>query len=1321
MKKLSLILFLIMLGGLGLQAQPPSFRHYLVENGLSYNSVLCSVQDGRGFMWFGTKDGLNKFDGYTFKVFRNERGNPSSLGSNFIHSLHVDQQGILWVGTLRGLYSYNALTETFALFAPSRNDDIRDIESDLAGNLWYIAGDNLTCYNPVTRIVRTYPPGRYFNATSICVRKNGEIWVSTTDGFLQQYDARRDTFRPHNVFRNSKPVISNWVDKIYDTGRNSFLIGTSNQGVKLFDIRSGSYRDAITYNQDGTEIYARDFIHRGGDEYWIATESGLLIYNLTTGAYEQLVKHRPDPYALSDNALYTLCKDREGGIWCGTYFGGLNYCAVPYAPFEKFFDTGAPGALHGNAVREITSDRNGKIWVGTEDGGLNRFDPASESFVNFRPTGSSGIAHYNIHGLLTHGNELWIGTFERGLDVMDVGTGRVIRHYAAGSGPNDLKSNFVESIYGTSEGRILIGTSMGVYAYNRMQNNFDRLQYFPAWYHYCAFAEDSSGNLWAGSLRNGLLSYNKKSRKTTSFTSGSGRHSLSNNSINGLFIDSHGDLWIATEHGLCRYRQKTGDFDILDKNSGFPSNVFYKIAEDKKGNLWITTAGGLSSYGLQSKKITNYSKANGLLSDQFNYNSGYTDKQGRMYFGSVNGLVRFNPNAFRQNAYAAPVYLTGFQIYNDEVPIKEKGSPLSQSINFTRKIKLRHLESTFSIDFAALSFTAPEMTGYRYKMEGLEKKWTYLKGNRKVYFTKLAPGRYTFLVRAATGGGSLNSPVTKLEIEVLPPFWLSSWAYLCYFLAGACLFYFLLRNYHRKIDEQNRRKYDLLEAEKEKEVYRAKIEFFTYLTHEIRTPLTLIKGPLEEVMRQAGPSGNVRANLESVEKNTDRLLSLTNQLLDFRKAEQRGFSLSFVRVDIAALLRENCRQFESEAVRKGFSFSLDLPASPFEAYADPEALNKILSNLLQNAFKYADLQVNVSLTTSSQHFEIRITNDGDLIPVQLRKRIFEPFYRISEKESGTGIGLPLAAALTQLHEGILAAEADEAGMNVFVLRLPHHHTDEFEFAAPGLAVPEPGFAIDDCQGDERIKILVVEDQEDIRKFLIRLLSPSYQLFTAATGEEAMSALNSEDISLIVSDVMMPGMNGFTLCAQVKQDTAFTHIPVVLLTARNDMRSRIEGLESGADAYIEKPFSPEHLQKQIVTLLTGRENIRRHFASSPAALLPSVASNRADKDFLDRLDHIIQRYLADSMFDIDQLAGHMNMSRPTLYRKIKAVAGMTPHELMNLTRLKKGAELLLETDFKIYRIAAITGFSSQSQFTRSFQKQFGLSPKDYVQSRKTRVM
>lgn len=1302
--------------------QSYSFRSYRAENGLSYNSVICSIQDSKGFMWFGTKDGLNKFDGYTFKVFRNDKKNPKSIGSNFIHSIYEDQHRVIWVGTLKGLYQYNTETEEFILLKPSLNSDIRDVKADHEGNIWYIAGDNLSRYNQKTGTVETYQEREFFNATSICIRTNGEVWIATARGDLQQYDARHNSFKAYNVFHQSKPVISNWIDKIYDTGQNSLLVGTSNQGVKLFDLGTKTYKDILTYSPaDQTEIYARDFIRYSEQEYWIATESGLFIYNMATGKYLNLRKKHGDPYSISDNAVYTFCKDKEGGIWLGTYFGGLNYYPKPYMPFEKFFFNEGANSLYGNAVREITKDDFGHLWIGTEDGGLNKFNPQNGHFEHFSPDKKSGsVSHYNIHGLLADGKELWIGTFERGLDVLDIPSGKVVRHYVAGPGPGNLKSNFIESLCKTSAGKILVGTSAGLHQYNRASNDFTQLPQFPAYYHYAVLLEDPKGTLWAATLRDGLYFYNPSTGKTGYYKNDpKDENSLSSNSINGLFLDHMDRLWVSTENGLCRLDEKKGKFSVYEKKDGFPSNVFYNILEDQQHLLWISTSKGLVCFNPSTGSTKSYTNANGLLGDQFNYSSGFKDSGGRMYFGSLKGFIRFDPNCFIKNNFTPPVYITNFQVFNQDLPINKENSPLSKSINFTNEITLKYEQSTFNIDFSALSYTAPEMTEYRYKMEGMDKKWTHLKNNQKVYFTKLLPGSYEFMVQASSDGGKWDSKITVLKIRVLPPFWASNWAFAFYIVLLTGIVYYLVRNYHQRTEARNRQKFEALEVEKEKEVYRAKIEFFTYLTHEIRTPLTLIKGPLEDVMKQSGHQSGIQGSLLTMEKNTNRLLELTNQLLDFRKTEQKGFSLNFVLVNISELLEQNYLQFQGTAVLKGISFAIDLPGEILFAYADPEALNKILSNLLDNAVKYAAKKVLIRLRSVGQDFRIEIKNDGQLIPERLREKIFEPFFRIGNKNNGTGIGLPLARSLALLHEGRLDMEFSNEQMNTFVLELPLHHHKEFIIEK--VQSPPENEAL--SEGDKesgvnpRATLLLVEDNKDVRTFIAGVLARDYQVLQAADGDKAQDMMEDANIQLVISDVVMPGMDGFELCRRIKENADYTHTPVILLTARNDLHSRIEGLESGADAYIEKPFSPEHLLSQVHNLLAAREKMRSHYASSPVAHLHCLAHNQNDKLFLDKLDEVINKHMAGNLFDVDHLAEAMNMSRPTLYRKIKSISNLSPHALINISRLKKGAALLVESDYKIYKIATMIGFNSQAQFTRSFQKQFGITPKKYANSKK----
>ena len=1283
--------------------------------------MICSLQDKKGFLWFGTKDGLNRFDGYTFKIFRNDPDNPKSIGNNFIHSLYEDKDQNIWVGTLIGLYRYNPLNESFDLIEVTKNRDVRDIKLDSKGNIWYIAGLTLCKYNEKSKKLKTFDARIHSGATSLSITANDEVWVSTTDGFIQKYKETKDTFENYNVFINSKPTISSWIEKLYDTGKGFFFIGTSNQGIKTFDTGTLTYKDILAANPDQTPIYARDFIAKGDDEYWIATESGLFIYNLKTGKYNNLRNKFDDPYSISDNAVYTLARDKEGGIWAGTYFGGVNYYPNQYTSFEKFFPQGGTNSLSGYAVREICNDKDGNIWIGTEDGGLNKLNHKTGVFEHFKPTGAkTSISHTNIHALLAVDNELWIGTFERGLDVMDINTSKVLRHYSAGQAPNELKSNFIESMLKTRSGEILVGTSFGLYRYNRAGNDFTLLNEVPGNLHYSNLIEDDHGTIWASSLRDGLYFYNPGNK-----TSGYYRHeennrkSLSSNAVNSTFIDAKGGLWVATENGLNRFNEKEGNFRRYNSKSGFLSNVFYKILEDMKGNLWISTSRGLVCFDTSTNRIKSYTKANGLLSDQFNYSSAFKDLNGRMYFGSVKGLISFFPDQFRQNKFVSPVYITGFQIYNKEIEINKKNSPLTKSINFTDEIELAHDQSTFSIDFAALGFTAPEMTEYTFKMEGLDKNWTYLKTNRKVYFTNLLPGTYIFKLKAANSSGIWSNKITELKIVIKPPLWASPLAFLFYALLIAVAIYYAIRYYHQRISNKNKRKIELWESKKEKELYQAKIEFFTYVTHEIRTPLTLIKGPLEDVMKKAEEVPAITDNLVIMKKNTNRLIELTDQLLDFRKTEIKGFNLNFVNVNVSKLLEENCLRYKSAMEKKGLMLSVNLPEEPLYAYADPEALNKILSNLIDNAVKYAAGQIEITLNSDTDTFDIEVKSDGDLIPSNMHKKIFEPFYRMesNKDQRGTGIGLPLARSLAELHEGTLMLSTDDGIGNVFSLTLPKHHEREFKINDDPL---DEGQGVREASTENRNMespvILLVEDNIEIREFIADKLIKDFKVIETANGQEALNVLKERSIHLIISDIMMPVMDGYELCKAVKDNLEYTHIPIILLTAKNTLQSKIEGLEVGADAYLEKPFSPDHLLTQISNLLASRDKIKNYFASSPLVHIKSMAYNKADEAFLEKLNEIINKNIDNKSLDVDLLADTMNMSRPTLYRKIKAISNLSPHELINITRLKKAAELLVEGNYKILKIASMTGFSSQAQFGRCFVKQFGMTPSEYAGSK-----
>lgn len=1032
------ILCILLLNAAKLYGQFADVVHYQVENGLSHNAVICTLQDRQGFMWFGTLHGLNRFDGYTFRSFLRS-DSTGSLGNNGIVCLYEAANGLIYVGTEGGVYIYNPRTEEFRQLDKKVNGVINAITNDLQGNIWLCSSGSIFRYQPEKNELIAVPG--FPSATSLCLGGDGNIWAVSADGRIAVYNAATRSFSQYSLFDHSRPVNSHWVQKIVPEGKDTLLICTTKQGVKLFDIRTLTYHDFFSTSPEGDEIYARDILKKEQDEYWIATESGVYIYHPAAKTTINLKKKYNTPYSISDNAIYCLLKDKEGGIWAGSYFGGINYFPVPYYSFEKFFPQPGTPSLSGNAVREIHPDKYGRLWIGTEDGGLNCYNPATGQFKNIQPSAppAVGLSHTNIHGLLVTGDSLWIGTFEHGLDIMDIRTGKFIKHYENGPAPHQLKSNFIYSLLQTRNGDIYLCTSYGFHKYNRKDDNFDVIRELPNYVFYITAFEDSKGNIWAGGSRDGVFFYNPKTRRNQVYVHlDTDTSSLANNRVNCIFEDSKHRIWVGTDDGLCLFLPATGNFKRYRLEHGFINTMIFRIEEDKRQRLWISTAKGLACFDPASEKATVFTRDNGLLNDQFNYNSSYVDSLGTMYFGSVKGMIRFNPESFKENHFRAPVYFTGLQIYGREALV---GDALNKSISFTDSIVLAHDQSSFSIDFAALSYTSPKTTAYAYKMEGLDADWTYLSTNRKAYFTKLSPGIYHFLVKAASSNGKWSDAPKSLYIRILPPFYRSYPAYAVYVLCLLAIIISVIRWFHQRAVARQKREMERLAHEKEKEIYQAKIEFFTHIAHEIRTPLTLIKGPMEKVIQRVEEVPQIQKNLRIMERNTDRLLDLTTQLLDFRRTETHGFSLTFTHTNISELLREIFTRFTAAAEHKNLDFQLDMPNTPFYANVDAEAINKIISNLLNNAIKYAATRASMHLLQISETdttFTVLVKNDGYLLSTEIAEKIFEPFFRVkaTASESGAGIGLSLSKTLAELHNGQLVLAPHEGPLNVFSLTLP---------------------------------------------------------------------------------------------------------------------------------------------------------------------------------------------------------------------------------------------------------------------------------------------
>ena len=1293
------------------EAQNRSFKQLKVEDGLSHNSVISMLQDDNGFLWFGTKDGLNRYDGYNFKVFRNEPDIENSLGSNFIRCLY-QFNNFLWVGTDTGLFQYNDKTESFTLIESTKDKPVLDIEGDSNGNLWFIASGNLHKL-PVSQKSSKEEVFDKFYTSFITTNKEGEVFVSSSDLFYQ-YIPQNNSFKRIDLEANKGDLKNLIITTINAQSKDSIFIGTKNRGALLFNRKTNTLTPLLKENEN--PLFVREFLMKNSKELWIASESGIFIYNLVNGTYQNYKKNYNNPYSLSDNAIYSLVLDREDGVCFGTYFGGVNYYPKQYTPIDRYFPRVGENSISGNAIREIKKDSFGNIWIGTEDAGLNKFDPKTGDFQNYSSVRNQGIlSHYNIYLIMPRKDELWIGTFEHGLDIMDIKTGKIKRHYGTSLQEGGMRSDFILYIYETRNKDVYILTSSGIHRYKPESKSFELIEGFPEIYHYTTFIEDNKGVLWAGTYWDGLFYYNPKTNDKGFYRfERNNKSSLSSNVINGLFEDSNNNLWITTENGLNLFNPKKNNFSRYTTEDGLPSNVTYSILEDNDSNLWISTSNGLVEFNTKKQEFKIFTKSNGLLSDQFNYSSAFKDKKGKMYFGSVNGLISFNPDEFKQNKYHPPIYITNIQINNQDVSVKKENSPLDTSITFSENIKLNNQQSTFTLEFASLSYTAPEMTKYWYKLEGLSDNWIPIGKNHQVSFNELPAGDYTFKVKALNSHGVWSSENSSLKIEILPPFLTSNFAYTFYTILLILFIFYLLRYYHRYNRDKNNNRIKELENDKEKEIYQAKIEFFTNIAHEIRTPLTLIKSPLEKLLSLKYKSMEIPKNLGIMERNTSRLLDLVNELLDFRKTEMKHVKLSFVEVNISQLMEETYIRFSQLIKDENIQFNITKQEDIY-AFVDEEAIKKILSNLFSNAIKYCEYKVQVNLIQTEDQFKIIVKNDGDKIPIELKKHIFEPFFRVpgETKKSGTGIGLSLAHSLAELHHGKLFININNTSLNEFILQIPLHQDNEFKAFQNKYKEVEKSEKIRKFNKNSSL-ILVAEDNVELADFIFNELSENYNVIVTSNGREAWKAICKYEVDIVLTDVMMPFKSGIELCKEIKEDIDKSHIPVILLTAKSALSAKIEGLESGADAYISKPFSLNHLQVQISNLLQNRKSIIGHYNSSPLAHLKSLSLAEGDKTFISQLDQQIDENLKDPNLNVEKLARLMNMSRSTLYRKIKDISNLSPNELIIETRLKKAAYLLKTSNLKIYEISEKVGFKSQSSFGRSFQKQFKMTASDFIE-------
>jgi len=1309
------------------------FRHYRNDNGLPNNTVMDCLQDRRGFIWFGTKEGLARFDGFQFKVFLHNPSGSNCLMNNFVTSICEDKDGWIWVGTPKGICYYLPDNDYFGTIVsenPKIEEIVLDVEADNNNCIWIATYSGIYRYSKEIKKLSFYPSNKYFAPRGIDLTKTGDIWMSATDGKIYKYDAQNDIFNGYNILTEQEKSSSIHIVNILDAGYYGLIVSTDFAGLRRFEPNTGSVTNFIERDKTWDNIQIRTTYLYNDEEIWIGSESGIYIYNLKTRLITNLHKVTTDPFSISNNSIRTITRDKEGGVWIGTFYGGANYLPQENKPFEKYYPTMLPGALNGNVVREIRADSYGNIWIGSEDAGLIKYNSQTGLFSSFT-VGSNNvnIGSKNIQGLMLDGNDLWIGTFDDGIYILNILTQKIKSHFTLKNRAFSIGTNSIITFLKTADGTIYAGGANGLYRFNRDTYSFQYLEDVAAGTFVHALLEDTKGNIWIGTYGKGLYKYDRSSGISKKILSEKGDYEgLRYEYITSILEDNSKKIWFTTEGNGFSYIEGEKE-EITRYIPGRDINfaIYCAMAQDRAGNLWITSTRGLLRFDPSSGKYITFTKDDGLLDNNFSYNSAFQDKNGKFYFGTVSGLVSFYPADIKVNTYNPPVFFTGFQVNGKEYFVNSYGSPDFKSVLLTRRIKLKYYQSTISIDFVSPSFTSSNQTEYKYIMEGSDPDWILISGNRKVYYTNLSPGEYRFRVISSSDGETWSPSEALLEIKISPPYWRSAAAYIFYILLSAVIIFIIISFYFKKNALEHQRKIDIIETNKEKEILNAKISFFTNITHEVRTPLTLIKGPLERILKSGNKnSKDTEENLLIINRNADRLLTLTNQLLDFRKTEREMFKLNFTRTDLYGLIESTFNLFLTYCAEKMISIQLHSPVNHYDLAVDREAITKIVSNLLSNAIKFAVTRVDIFLqleTEKENIIRIRVNSDGKLIPKELSERIFEPFYQIDFNkpgEKGTGLGLSLARSLAELHHGNLFLDTSEKKFNSFVLELTKFQEETItrNIEQDGIYPNESDeFDLYGSLENSRPNILLVEDEIEMGRFIAKEISEDYNVILTHNGDEAIKALKKYNITLVVSDVIMPVVNGYELCRQIKSNIEFSHIPVILLTATIHLNARIEGLDSGADAYIEKPFSTDLLIAQIVNLIKNRSLDRQNFINTPLAHFKSVAMNKTDEEFLRKLHATLLDNISENDLSVEKIAEIMGISVSTMYRKVKALTDLNSVEYIRLTRLKKAAELLSEGNYRINEISYLVGFSSPSYFATSFQKQFGISPTQFIRKLK----
>jgi signal transduction histidine kinase/ligand-binding sensor domain-containing protein/CheY-like chemotaxis protein/AraC-like DNA-binding protein len=1344
-----------------------------IEKGLSNNSVRCIYQDRNGFMWFGTYDGLNRYDGYEFKVFRNSLEDSNSLPHNFIYAIHEDADYNVWIGTGQGIAIYNSITSAFRRpwyihydnkWRARITGNVNAFDVDKQGN-FYI-GTNGTGLMVHKRgadaanqfaVLRDGKPTTGYNVTAIKIDKKNRVWLFIARLGLCLFDTNLQKIVPVNSQLQ-------WASSLEVDAEDHVFIGTPN-GVYKYSMADASLKLAYAETLNNVVSGNTTSLAIASDgNMWIGSRGGgVSVCDLAGHSIQQLIPGE-SRQSLSSEYVSAIYEDREGRKWLGMIKGGINiystgqslFRTISREPFNR-------NSLINNFASTFLEDNNHQIWVGTDGGGLSIWNRATNQFTNYKhePHGSGSLSHNQVSSIIKdHLGDIWIATFGGGINKFNRLAGTFTR-YPCNNTSSGTENQNVWMLYEDRQHALWATTFGGsLYFFNRKYDRFD--VYSHELNDILSIFQDRDNVLWVGNAHE-LIKIDRNNHQHI-------RYEI-DKPVRAIYEDNAGRFWLGTEGGgLIMFDRRSGKpvrrYSVKD---GLPSNSLLTILEDATGNLWMSTFNGLSQFTVAENRFKNYFQEDGLQSNQFLYGAALKLHSGELLFGGIRGFNIFRP-ANRPAKREAPVVLiTDMRINNLPLSLK------SDYVKETDKGKIRSIvipfnEAVLSIDFAALEFSSPKKISYAYMLEGWDKDWNYSGKVRTANYSRLQEGKYVLRIKSTNAEGDWLGNEMALHVTVLPPWYRSWWSYALYSLmiVSAIVAYQRYRVYRARLKfevalakahvskekaERERaeaeykiqlaeRQMERIKAGREQEINEKRLAFFTNISHEFRTPLGLIINPIKDLLQSADTRKKDQATLKLVYRNARRLLSLVDQLLLFRKAEAGADRLRIVKLDLCALCKEVFLAFDQQIKASNIQYEFKCAADTIEVYADREKLEIVFYNLISNAFKYtpAGGSITIAVTEGSGTANVQVKDTGYGIPKETGDKLFERFYQVSKKnipvKSGFGIGLYLVKHFIDSVKGKIWYESSEEQGTTFFIELlkgREHFDDDLivedvvveptifkelieekimtgEAPVVSSAIQHP----DSVPGESR-SVLIVDDDAGTRDYLAELFSPAFTVYRAGNAIDGIKQAGQYVPDIIISDVNMEGMNGIEFCTTMKDDASLSHIPIILLTGSEAQETKLEGLEGGADDYITKPFDKDLLMARVLNILKSRTTLQKYFFNEVTLGKTNYKVAPEYKGFLDSCIAIVEEHIDNPEFGIKMLAAELRMGQSNLYKKVKSISGQSPSAFIRLIRLRKVAKMLIDTNYNINEAAALAGFNDMKHFREQFTRLFGMKPSDYVKT------